>query len=194
MKFLSEKITDYIVKSGAISEESYAIYQYGVQIGLEMLGCFLVSLFIALYMHMIPQFFVSTVVFMLLRTYAGGIHLKSYLGCFFCSIAVQTMILLINEYYALKCTIAWLIILIGTILILKVAPVENVNRELDQYEREHCKGVIKKVLAGIIVVSAVCTYLERYNTVSLIALTIMMVIISQYMGIVMFKLGKNRRR
>lgn len=101
------------------------------------------------------------------------------------------MILLINEYYALKCTIAWLIILIGTILILKVAPVENVNRELDQYERKHCKGVTKKVLTGIIVVSAVCTYLERYNTVSLIALTIMMVIISQYMGIVMFKLGKT---
>lgn len=104
------------------------------------------------------------------------------------------MILLINEYYALKCTIAWLIILIGTILILKVAPVENVNRELDQYERKHCKGVTKKVLTGIIVVSAVCTYLERYNTVSLIALTIMMVIISQYMGIVIFKFGKNRRR
>lgn len=40
MRFLSEKITDHIVKSGAISEESYAIYQYGFQIGLEMLGCF----------------------------------------------------------------------------------------------------------------------------------------------------------
>ena len=57
MKQLSERITDYIVKSGAISEESYAIYQYGFQIGLEMGSCFLVSLGIALYLHMIPQFF-----------------------------------------------------------------------------------------------------------------------------------------
>ena len=58
MRYLSEKITDYIIKSGAISGESYEIYQYGFQIGLEMGSCFLVSLGIALYLHMIPQFFV----------------------------------------------------------------------------------------------------------------------------------------
>ena len=131
MKFLSEKLTDYIIKSGAISEESYAIYLYGFQIGLEMMSCFLTSLFIALYLHMIPQFLVSTATFVLLRTFAGGIHLKSYLGCFICSIAVQTMILLVNKYYTLKYSISWLVILSGTILILKMAPVENFNRELD---------------------------------------------------------------
>ena len=41
MKYLSEKITDYVIKTGAASEESYAIYQYGFQIGLEMVSCFL---------------------------------------------------------------------------------------------------------------------------------------------------------
>ena len=51
MRYLSEKITDYIIKSGAISGESYEIYQYGFQIGLEMGSCFLVSLGIALYLH-----------------------------------------------------------------------------------------------------------------------------------------------
>lgn len=194
MKFLSEKLTDYIIKSGAISEESYAIYLYGFQIGLEMMSCFLTSLFIALYLHMIPQFLVSTATFVLLRTFAGGIHLKSYLGCFICSIAVQTMILLVNKYYTLKYSISWLVILSGTILILKMAPVENFNRELDLDERKHCKGVTKKVLMGIIVVSAVCTCFERNNIVSVIALTIIVVLLSQYWGMVIFKQEKNRRR
>ena len=36
MKYLAEKITNYIVKSGVISEKLYAAYQYGFQIGLEM--------------------------------------------------------------------------------------------------------------------------------------------------------------
>lgn len=141
MKQLSERITDYIVKSGAISEESYAIYQYGFQIGLEMGSCFLVSLGIALYLHMIPQFFVFTGIFMLLRTYAGGLHLNSYLGCFICSTAVQTITLLINSQYAIVFPVAWGIILISTALILKNAPVENINRELDAEE----KSIVKRL-------------------------------------------------
>ena len=116
MRYLSEKITDYIIKSGAISGESYEIYQYGFQIGLEMGSCFLVSLGIALYLHMIPQFFVFTGVFMLLRTYVGGLHLNSYLGCFICSIAVQTITLLINSTYAIVFPVAWGIILILSLI------------------------------------------------------------------------------
>lgn len=74
MKYLSKKLTDYIVKAGVISQESYALYQYGFQIGIEMLICFLVCFGIAIYMHMIPEFVVFTGSFMLLRTYAGGVH------------------------------------------------------------------------------------------------------------------------
>ena len=54
MKYFSEKLTSYIVKSGAVPEESYEIYQYGFQIGLEMLSCLLACFGIAVYLHMIP--------------------------------------------------------------------------------------------------------------------------------------------
>ena len=180
MKQLSERITDYIVKSGAISEESYAIYQYGFQIGLEMGSCFLVSLGIALYLHMIPQFFVFTGIFMLLRTYAGGLHLNSYLGCFICSTAVQTITLLINSQYAIMFPVAWGIILISTALILKNAPVENINRELDAEEKKHCKEVTMKILAGVLIFSIGCTVAGLDSIVSLISMTMLIVSISQY--------------
>ena len=81
MKCLSEKLTDYIIKTGVVSEESYAIYQYGFQIGIEMLSCFLVCFGIAIYLHMIPEFLVFTGSFMLLRTYTGGLHLNSFTRC-----------------------------------------------------------------------------------------------------------------
>ena len=60
MKQLSEKITEYVIKTGAVSSESYDIYQYGFQIGLEMLCCFVTCFGIAIYMHMIPEFVVFT--------------------------------------------------------------------------------------------------------------------------------------
>ena len=114
-----------------LPEESYAIYQYGFQIGLEMLCCFVVCLGIAIYLHMVSKFVVFTGIFMLLRTYAGGVHLNSFGACFICSVFVQTVTLLISGMYNLSVTNAWIIILIGAILILKTAPVENINRELD---------------------------------------------------------------
>ena len=143
---------------------------------------------------MILEFVVFTIIFMLLRTYAGGIHLNSFVGCFICSVTVQTMILLINRQYTLICPVSCFIIFGGALLILKVAPVENINRELELDEKKHCKKVTMKVLICIIIFSAGCTFGRMSDMVSLIALTILQVLISQYMGIVKYKFEKNRRR
>lgn len=191
MKYLSEKITDYIVKNGVISEKSYAVYQYGFQIGLEMLSCFLACFAIAIYLHMIPQFFISTGIFMLLRTYAGGLHLNSYLLCFICSTAVQTVILLINHYYSVVLPIAWGIILISVVLMLKNAPVENINRELDADEKKNCKNITMKVLVGVLTFSVGCTVARLNNIVSLISLTTLIVLISQYLGMIKYSIEKK---
>ena len=78
MKQLSEKLTQFVIDSGAISKESYAVYQYGFQIGLEMLTCLAVCSGIAVYLHMIPEFIALTVFFMLLRSFAGGVHLIAF--------------------------------------------------------------------------------------------------------------------
>jgi accessory gene regulator B len=194
MKCLSEKLTDYVIKTGVISEESYAIYQYGFQIGIEMLSCFLVCLGIGIYLRMIPEFLVFTGSFILLRTYAGGLHLNSFTRCFICSVFVQTLVLLISKQYTILLPIAWVIILGGSILIWRIAPVENINRELDIDEKVHCKRVTVKVLSGIIAFVLVCTLLGMDNMVSLISVTILIVLISQYIGIEKYKIEKKRRK
>lgn len=193
MKHLSEKITDYIVKAGVISEESYEVYQYGFQIGLEMLSCFLICFSIAIYLHMIPEFIVFTAIFMPLRTYAGGLHLNSYLLCFICSTTIQTLILLINHYYSVVLPIAWGIILISVALMLKNAPVENINKELDADEKRNCKNITMKVLVGVLTFSVGCTVARLNNIVSLISLTSLIVLISQYLGMIKYNIEKKRR-
>ena len=194
MKCLSEKLTDYVIKTGVVSEESYAIYQYGFQIGIEMLSCFLVCFGIAIYLHMIPEFLAFTGSFMLLRTYAGGVHLNSFTRCFICSVFVQTLVLLISKQCTILLPIAWVIIFCGSILIWKIAPVENINRELDTDEKVHCKRVTIKVLSGIIVFTLACTLCGMNDMVSLISVTILIVLISPYIGIEKYKIEKKRRK
>lgn len=192
MKQLSEKLTRYVIKDGSASEESYAIYQYGFQIGLEMLCCFVVCLGIAIYMHMIPEFAVFTVIFMLLRTYAGGVHLNSFGACFICSVVVQTLTLLIDSKYKFTITNALLIILVSAILILKAAPVESINRELESDEKEHCKKVTMEILIGVFTFVGCCTIAGAEDMVSLVALTVLIILISQYVGVAKYKIEKSK--
>ena len=79
--------------------------------------------------------------FILLRTYAGGVHLNSYFGCFICSVSIQTLVLLVNEKYIIPLPVSWGIIFIGATLTLINAPVENINRELDKEE----KNIVKRL-------------------------------------------------
>ena len=196
MKQLSEKITKYIIKTGAVSPELYVVYQYGFQIGLEMLCCFATCFGIAIYMHMIPEFVVFTGIFILLRTYAGGVHLNSFGACYICSVAVQTLVMYFNNKYKFTVSIAWVLILMSAILILKAAPVESINRELDNTEKEHCQKVTMKILMGVIAFAICCTVGLIQDMLSLIALTSFIILISQYVGILKYKIenSKNKRR
>ena len=192
MKYLSEKITDYIVKAGAISEKSYAVYQYGFQIGLEMLSCFIVCFFIAIYLHMIPEFIVFTMIFILLRTYAGGVHMNNFWSCFLCSVVVQTAVLLISGMYQMESVLAWVFIVLGSILIVKYAPVETLSRELDRDEKCHCKQITAQIIMGILVFAGCCTLGGIHEMVSLIAWTVVVVWLSQYIGAIKFKIEKSK--
>lgn len=192
MKYLSEKITDYIVKAGAISEKSYAVYQYGFQIGLEMLSCFMVCFLIAIYLHMIPEFIVFTTLFIPLRTYAGGVHLNVFWSCGLCSVAVQTAVLFISGMYQMKPVLAWVFIVMGSILIVKYAPVETLSRELELDEKCHCKKITARIIMGILIFAGCCTLGGIHEMVSLIAWTVVVVWLSQYIGAIKFKTEKSK--
>ncbi len=191
MKQLSEKLTQFVIDSGAISKESYAVYQYGFQIGLEMLTCLAVCSGIAIYLHMIPEFIVLTVFFMLLRSFAGGVHLNSFWKCFICSIVVQTSVLILNDLFAFSLRSAWGIIIVSSVLILWISPVQNINRELDDNEKANGKKMVVKIVIVLFIFSGGCSFFHINGMVSLMAFTVLTVLISQYVGIVKYKIEKN---
>ena len=158
----------------------------------EDLICLFVCMSIAIYLHTIPEFLVSTGVFMFLRTYAGGVHLNSFKACFTCSVAVQVMILQINNKYPLGLFVAWGIILVSSICIWKLSPVENINHELEREEKEHCRKVTGKILGVILIAAGCCTTLGMKKYISLIALTALTVFISQCIGIIKYKVEKEK--
>ena len=97
-----------------------------------------------------------------------------------------------NSKYKFTVGTAWLLILVSAILILKAAPVECINRELDDAEKEHCKKVTMKVLIAVIAFAGCCTLAGIPDILSLVALTSFIMLISQYVGILKYKIEKSK--
>lgn len=128
---------------------------------------------------------------MLLRTYAGGVHLNSFWKCFICSVAVQTSVLVLNDLYELSLRNAWGIIIFSSVLILWILPVQNINRELDDDEKTHGKKTVVKIIIAFFVFAGFCTFAHINEMVSLMAFVVLTVLISQCVGIVKYKIEKN---
>lgn len=97
-----------------------------------------------------------------------------------------------NNKYPLELFVAWGIILVSSICIWKLSPVENINHELKKEEKEHCRKVTGKILGAIFIAAGCCTALGMKKYLSLIALTALTVFISQCIGIIKYKVEKEK--
>jgi len=71
-----------------------------------------------------------------LRQNAGGYHTKSRWSCLFISIIILFIVLLILKYFNPGIITSIVLYAVGSLLILTLAPIGNVNRELDNLEKE----------------------------------------------------------
>ena len=107
------------------------------------------------------------------------------------SVTVQTLVLVVNRLYTQPLNLAWGIIVLSSVLIWNMAPVQSINRELDADEKKHCRKVAVKIIVGIYVFAGICTLTGMNAIVSLVAVTMAAVLISQYIGAVKYKIEKR---
>ena len=108
-----------------------------------------------------------------------------------CSVTVQTLVLVVNRLYTQPLNLAWGIIVLSSVLIWNMAPVQSINRELDADEKKHCRKVAVKIIVGIYVFAGICTLTGMKAIVSLVAVTMAVVLISQNIGAVKYKIEKR---
>lgn len=192
MKHISDKLTQYVIRSGAVPPELYPVYQYGFQVGLEVICSFVTCFIVAIILNMILEFVIFTAIFMALRTYAGGVHQEKFISCLICSVGVQTLILIIYDSLKVPFFIAWALIIICSILIIKNAPVESANKELNSFEKKSLKVITKKVVFGINFFAVICSLLGTGRIVFLIALVFVAVMISQYIGLIKYRTNQEK--
>ncbi len=173
MKKLSEKITDYLYSQQVIPESMRSVYQYGMQMALEI-GCSVIaSIFIISLFHMYVEGLLFFAVFIPFRSYLGGFHMKSYPACFLCSCGVLAGMLLLVKNIEPGPAVSWAILIVSAAVIGHKAYRDKKPEEKGYFFTRIC------VLSGLLFAAAgIFTGLGNFSLLFLLAATGALVAVS----------------
>ncbi len=190
MDFISNKLTDYIVKKGVINEEDYAIYQYGLLTGMEVMLCVLLSIIISSMLDVLLQSFVVAVVLFSLRAYICGLHMKKYISCLIWS----TLVLTVGTYAAASLPLtrveSFVICLIMLPIIHKLSyytvAYNSQSDEIPFFTKQR-----KRIILGIFIFVTVLFILGRVGLLKQVCYALMVALASIVLEMIRIKVMKR---
>lgn len=175
-------LTNYVEKKGVIEKKDRELYEYGFEIALETMLSFVVCIVLAAALHMAPEGILFFVIFIPMRSFAGGLHLDRYWKCFLLSCATFLLVLLLVKTVDIPIIISLTLILLMEGCIYKMYPVENRNRQVDSEEDSYFKKQIEKYLIIDLGISIGCFLFKREKALSLIAVTFGLIAVTMLIG------------
>lgn len=105
---LSRKIVEYLLKDMNADEEKHEVLLFGVTRIVEDIPKTIGIVLIGLVLNILKEMLIVTMVIALYKTFVGGVHAKTNLGCFASSVIfylatiyIPKIIVLENEFYML---------------------------------------------------------------------------------------------
>lgn len=148
---LSSNIAEQLIENGTIDPESKEIYSYGVEQALVMLMNIITTLIIGFCFDMIWQSIIFMIIYLPLRSFAGGYHASTVLRCYMLGIILTITYLIINKFIPDTDFVISIITVIASMIIFIFAPVETSNKPLD-----HTELSVYKKKTRIILLSDIC--------------------------------------
>ena len=151
----STKLTQYLIRNNVISGDDFPIYKYGLELLISsiietVVICVLGSIAFTLFDAVI-----FIVCFVLLRSFSGGFHAKSYLRCTVYSTVTFCSVALAAKYLHLGLITLSVISIIDLAVIMVFAPVENPAKPIENDQKPKLRMISTLVCIAFIVVSFV---------------------------------------
>lgn len=88
----AKKINEILIQKGIVQKEDAELYQYGIENGIVVAGNLLASGIFGIVTGRPGLVLVFLLFYASLRSYSGGSHCKSRIGCFLISMAIRDFI------------------------------------------------------------------------------------------------------
>jgi accessory gene regulator B len=128
------KITESLIKAGAVPPEDSALYEFGIRQGIFLVINIATTVLIGLFLGMVWQCIIFLVAYNPVRTYAGGYHAGTPLVCYLISIPMILAALSGIKMISWNGYVCAIVLFITLMIIVLLAPVEDRNKPLNERE------------------------------------------------------------
>lgn len=164
--WIAEHITQKLIASSTIEEGDRELYCYGFFLLISKIFFFFVTVIAGLLAGIKFESILFYMVFMFLRSYAGGIHARAETAC-----TVLTTLVLIASVLVIKQlelhasgTTPLLMLVIGSLCILVFSPLDADGKPLDRHEKRQYKTICIMILIICIIV-ALIAWIHRIKSI-----------------------------
>ena len=147
-KGLIINIVNELYKSGLITYDNKEIYEFGIEATLLKFIHVLTMIIVGIFFGLVPQTILFIICYSAIRTYAGGIHAKTRVGCFIISLLMIILVLGIVKICPSEIIkpLSLILMLFSVVIILWLAPEDNPNKPLDADEIKHYKKIVNRLI------------------------------------------------
>ena len=193
MERIAKRLTAYIIGKGIVAESEEKIYLYGFQMGLELISNLIVSILIAMKMDMLPQAAIFFIVFIPIRSYAGGFHFEQYLHCFILSVVTYVGVLELSQILTIAGEIHIVADVVLLILVRYLFPVQNVRRMIDEDEKRYFSKKLQQILVAEFALIVVLLVLKKEDLLAVVNLTLVLIVVSMIAGKIKYFIWQQRQ-
>lgn len=145
----AKKINEILIQKGIVQKEDAELYQYGIENGIVVAGNLLASGIFGIVTGRLGLVLVFLLFYASLRSYSGGSHCKSRIGCFLISMAILSIPVYTHEFVMnnVPATVILMIGIAAVVVILILSPVESINKPLDDEEKKYYARVTHCIVA-----------------------------------------------
>ncbi|MCM1508446.1 MAG: accessory gene regulator B family protein [Ruminococcus flavefaciens] len=138
-------IVDKLIEYNTINSDDRDIYKFGINQIFTTLLNFTTIILIGLVIDSVKEAVFFFTAFIPLRIFAGGFHSRTPLRCYIYSSIITVAVLLAMRYINIPLLIYCLIYIVSSVIILFFAPVEDINKPLDDLEKKVYKNRTVKI-------------------------------------------------
>lgn len=182
---IAKSITDYLQKVLDLSEDDYCIHKYGVEITIASIFNLICVMAISLLMGQVLAGVVFLITFIPFRSYCGGYHANTYLKCnlLFTTFYFTVLVLTMRLSHIIPAVSLYITFIFSFIIIYCLAPVQNKNKPLNEFEKKRCRK-ISFIFYAFLCVAAQFLYFVDVFYSCLLIMTILLVSILMVVGYV----------
>lgn len=156
---ISSFITDTLIEGNVIKNEEKNLYLYCFGTIIEMSANLLATLLIGAMLHRFIETLIFMIVFIPIRSFAGGYHCEKAESCFILSISVYLSVILSYKYlYCISVYWVYAIYLADLISVFILSPVVSPNKPLSEKGKNKNRCISIFITALYITAASVMLY------------------------------------